>query len=589
MSSVLDYLTSALSQRGPTAVPYDEAVKWNVRDHVSELQKVFPTLTTKLSEYHSNDGRLLNVLKVEGTMPIHYQNAKYNIPILMWLAERYPYNPPQVFVVPTANMIIRPSAFVNPSGQVATPLLRNWLFPSSNLVDVVLEMSQVFGNEPPLYTKPAGYVAPPVAATGGPSSTGGHPTAQPPSGYPIPPPPQSHGGGGAGPGPSSTSASMGGGLGNGYPNPHYPAVGGATGNLTPYATPSVGNTPNSTPGPAHGQRLPGPGWGGAGPGPGGPAPYGATASTSGIPPPPPPVGPPPPGPSGFGLGGLIFGGLFGGGNQQQQQPPPPPPPGPPPPGSMAGAAIPPPPPPPPPPAEPPRPSVDRSELEVHFRHLAIEALSGQLKSLARRFADHAQEETAKAVETQSQLIERRAKLQAAHDSLTAQRMGTEQLVSELAAKNKALQGWLDRNEALAAAYDPAAAPVSSLLLPADERCRQGMETQAQDLALEDAILALDRLLQTGQIALDAYLKQVRALCRRQFFARALGLKVAAAEVAAPPGTGSGGSAVFQTRPFPIAHGDGWSHGAAPPPPPPPPPPAYAGAHTGVLTNPLAGR
>eukprot|EP00198_Chlamydomonas_reinhardtii_P003147 XP_001692483.1 subunit of the ESCRT-I complex [Chlamydomonas reinhardtii] len=452
-NSVLDYLTSVLSQRGPTAVPYDEAVKWNVRDHVSELQ-VFPTLTAKLSEYHSNDGRLLNVLKVEGTMPIHYQGAKYNIPILMWLAERYPYNPPQVFVVPTANMIIRPSAFVNPSGQVATPLLRSWLFPSSNLVDVVLEMSQVFGNEPPLYTKP------------------------------------------------------------GYPNQHYPAVGGATGNLTPYATPSVGNTPNSTPGPAPGQR---------------------------------------PGP-----------------------------------GSMSGPAIPPPPPPPPPPAEPPRPSVDKAELEVHFRHLAIEALSGQLKSLARRFSDHAQEETAKAVETQSQLSERRARLQAAHDSLTAQRMGTEQLVSELAAKNKALQGWLDRNEPLAAAYDPETVPVSSLLLPADERCRQGMETQAQDLALEDAILALDRLLQTGQIALDAYLKQVRSLCRRQFFARALGLKVAAAEVEGPPAA-SGSSAVYQTRPFPIAHGDGWSHGAAPPPPPPPPPPAYAGAHTGVLTNPLAGR
>lgn len=382
-------------------------------------------------------------------------------------------------MVPTANMIIRPSAFVNPSGQVATPLLRSWLFPSSNLVDVVLEMSQVggwagwvgrvvgglvggrgfqvtlcgalqllwhaqiharvhphvhapaaaaltrprtrtrtqvFGNEPPLYTKPAGYVAPPVAAAGS-SSSGGHPGAQPPPpGYPIPPPPPSHGASGAGPGPSSSSSSStGGALSNGYPNQHYPAVGGATGNLTPYATPSVGNTPNSTPGPAPGQR-PGPGWGGAGPGPGpgGPVPYGAVASSSGPPPPPPPVGPPPPGPSGFGLGGLIFGGLFGGGNQQQQQqPPPPPPPGPPPPGSMSGPAIPPPPPPPPPPAEPPRPSVDKAELEVHFRHLAIEALSGQLKSLARRFSDHAQEETAKAVETQSQLSERRARLQAA--------------------------------------------------------------------------------------------------------------------------------------------------------------------------------
>ncbi|PNG68228.1 hypothetical protein TSOC_015417, partial [Tetrabaena socialis] len=68
-------------------------------------------------------------------------------------------------------------------------------------------------------------------------------------------------------------------------------------------------------------------------------------------------------------------------------------------------------------------------------------------------------------------------------------------------------GWLDRNEARASAYDPAASPTSSHLLPADDLCRQGLETQARDLAAEDAILALDRLLQTGQVPLDAYLKQ----------------------------------------------------------------------------------
>jgi ESCRT-I complex subunit TSG101 len=38
--SVLSYLNTVLAQRGPNAVPYDEAVKWNIRDHVTELLEV---------------------------------------------------------------------------------------------------------------------------------------------------------------------------------------------------------------------------------------------------------------------------------------------------------------------------------------------------------------------------------------------------------------------------------------------------------------------------------------------------------------------------------------------------------------------
>ncbi|GIL66936.1 hypothetical protein Vafri_20457 [Volvox africanus] len=596
-SSVLEYLTNVLSQRGPSAVPYDENVKWNIRDHVSELQKVFPTLSSKLSEYHSNDGRLLHVLKIDGTMPIHYQGAKYNIPILMWLTEQYPYTPPQVFVVPTSSMIIRPSTFVNPSGQVSTPLLLSWVFPSSNLVDVVLEMSQRFGEEPPLYTRPAGYTSPPAPHGPGIASI--------PQNYPQP-----H----AGPSASASAASVGAAVSSSYPNVHYPGIQGSTvSTLSPYVTPSMGNTPASTPGAAPGPGSLGPGWGGSA---GVTGPSGAYSGTSGAmqPPPPPPL-------PAFGLGNMFFGGLFGsGGQQQQSQPAPPPPPPPPPPGSAnlqyATNTL-----PPPPPAEPQRTPVSREELDVHFRHLAIEALTLQLRALHRGFSDYAQEETVKALEVQNQLNERRTQLQAVHDSLTKERMSTEQLVAELDSKTKALKAWLDRNEAIAEKYDPSSSTVSCHLLPVDDLCRQGMETQARDLALEDTILALDKLLQTGQLPLDAYLKQVRSLCRKQFFSRALGLKVAAVQQTASARTPHlQSSLASQTTAYPIAHGDGWSHGALPPPPggmqtpgpllqqpgfTPGPPPRYPGSVTpgtgvssgpgfmtpssGMLTNPLAGR
>jgi hypothetical protein len=34
---------------------------------------MFPTLTISASEFHTNDGRVLNLLKGQGTVPIHFQ------------------------------------------------------------------------------------------------------------------------------------------------------------------------------------------------------------------------------------------------------------------------------------------------------------------------------------------------------------------------------------------------------------------------------------------------------------------------------------------------------------------------------------
>lgn len=76
----------------------------------------------------------------------------------------------------------------------------------------------------------------------------------------------------------------------------------------------------------------------------------------------------------------------------------------------------------------------------------------------------------------------------------------------------------------------AAAPdACALVVPADDLSRQALAAQAEDLALEDALAALDAALLHGRLpqgAFDGYLKTTRALARRQFFARARALKVA---------------------------------------------------------------
>jgi hypothetical protein len=77
----------------------------------------------------------------------------------------------------------------------------------------------------------------------------------------------------------------------------------------------------------------------------------------------------------------------------------------------------------------------------------------------------------------------------------------------------------------------AAAPdACALVVPADDLSRQALAAQAEDLALEDALAALDAALLHGRLpqgAFDGYLKTTRALARRQFFARARALKAAA--------------------------------------------------------------
>lgn len=50
-------------------------------------------------------------------------------------------------------IIKRHHPFVNPSGMVAIPYLQNWVYPSSNLVDLARNLSHFFGTDPPLYSQ----------------------------------------------------------------------------------------------------------------------------------------------------------------------------------------------------------------------------------------------------------------------------------------------------------------------------------------------------------------------------------------------------------------------------------------------------
>ncbi|KAL8552006.1 hypothetical protein ACS0TY_000894 [Phlomoides rotata] len=148
------FLNSVLSQGGPASLPYAEGMKWHVRQHLVHLAEAYPNLQPKTAVFTHNDGRTVNLLQADGTVPITFQGAAYNIPVIIWLMESYPHHAPMVFVNPTRDMMIkRQHPFVSPNGVVSVPYIHSWVFPSSNLAELARNLSHVFGRDPPLYSQ----------------------------------------------------------------------------------------------------------------------------------------------------------------------------------------------------------------------------------------------------------------------------------------------------------------------------------------------------------------------------------------------------------------------------------------------------
>ncbi|KAK9680817.1 suppressor protein stp22 of temperature-sensitive alpha-factor receptor and arginine permease [Basidiobolus ranarum] len=116
----------------------------------------FPTLTPKMDRYTTDDGHTQIMLCLHGTVPISFRSSTYHIPVAIWLPANYPSSPPISFVTPTAQMLVRPSKFVDVSGKIYHPYLAYWDTRSekSTATELVAIMQQIFSIEPPVYQKP---------------------------------------------------------------------------------------------------------------------------------------------------------------------------------------------------------------------------------------------------------------------------------------------------------------------------------------------------------------------------------------------------------------------------------------------------
>ncbi|KAL2093522.1 hypothetical protein ACEWY4_010834 [Coilia grayii] len=133
--------------------------KYKFRDvAIEELQKVHrihPDMQIHVGSFTSTDKTQKDLLKLIGNIPVKYQGRTYNLPILMWLLESFPFTPPVCLLRPTANMVVREGRHVDARGRIHLPLLHNWDHPRTSVNGLLAEMIAKFEEEPPLSTRPS--------------------------------------------------------------------------------------------------------------------------------------------------------------------------------------------------------------------------------------------------------------------------------------------------------------------------------------------------------------------------------------------------------------------------------------------------
>ncbi|XP_077568230.1 tumor susceptibility gene 101 protein-like [Stigmatopora nigra] len=195
---------------------------------ITNVISQYKDLKPVMDGYVFNDGSVRDLMSLTGTVPVSYRGNVYNIPVCLWLLDTYPFNPPICFVKPTSTMMIKTGKHIDANGKIYLPYLHEWKHPHSDLYGLIQVMIVVFGEEPPVFSRPttqAPYQAFQAAGPPNPSYVPGMPAVSP-----------------YGPSPNT-----GGYPGYQYPGGNsYPATSGPTHYPTPTPVSTVGSNRDGT-------------------------------------------------------------------------------------------------------------------------------------------------------------------------------------------------------------------------------------------------------------------------------------------------------------------------------------------------------
>lgn len=157
-----------------------------LREVISVIQ-VYRSLTYRLEGFVFNNGVRKDLLNLEGTIPVNFKGAYYNIPVCIWLMDKHPQAAPLCFVKPTADMSIKVSKYVDHNGKVYLPYLHEWDQRTSTLQQLIQCMIAAFGELPPVFSKPRNETRPPYPVNSFMPQPAGYPypaVSTPPTGFP---------------------------------------------------------------------------------------------------------------------------------------------------------------------------------------------------------------------------------------------------------------------------------------------------------------------------------------------------------------------------------------------------------------------
>jgi ESCRT-I complex subunit TSG101 len=131
-----------------------------VKRNIEEVCRNIRTLEPRKGELIHNNGMSSQLCLLQGTIPMTYMNVVYNIPVDIFVGERFPAEPPHLYVRPTSNMMVKPGhPWVEPDGLLCTSTFfalsghGPWQ-QQCTLARFVEFVGIMFGKDPPLFTRP---------------------------------------------------------------------------------------------------------------------------------------------------------------------------------------------------------------------------------------------------------------------------------------------------------------------------------------------------------------------------------------------------------------------------------------------------
>jgi len=121
---------------------------------VLNVVKIYRGLSPQFEKFVFDNGDVAHLLNLNGTIPVEYKGATYNIPVCLWLLTEFPHTAPMGFVVPTKDMQLKVSHYVDHTGKIYMTYLTSWNYPAtSNLMGLIQACRDAFGELPPVFSK----------------------------------------------------------------------------------------------------------------------------------------------------------------------------------------------------------------------------------------------------------------------------------------------------------------------------------------------------------------------------------------------------------------------------------------------------